>query len=55
MHTKIKNNSMTAVLEKAVGVAEQGPATATRYQVHLIVVTHALAQLFLRKALVLQD
>lgn len=55
MHSKIKNNSMTAVLEKAVGVAEQGPATATRYQVHLTAVTHALAQLFLRKALVLQD
>lgn len=46
---------MTAVLEKAAGVAGQGPATATRYQVHLTVVTHALAQLILRKVLIFQD
>lgn len=47
---------MTVMLEKVAGVAGwQGPDAATRYQVHLTVVTHALAQLFLGKALLLQD
>lgn len=46
---------MTVMLERRLpGHGARAGSTATRYQVHLTVVTHALVQLFLGKVLFLQ-